>query len=212
MKKTVLAIIGLSMSYLLMAQEPAAQPVAEQSPAKQKEIGLVFNSLNRFGLTFRTGTEKSMWRFQSVVLSSSYRKETDQDSKDVTYLSDDSGITISLGKEYRMAIADKFAIRFGGDVSINNEESTYESENVERTEFLGGIGLDFVLGFNYTFHEHFIVGAELLPYYNYSIGESTAKYNYGTEDGRNGETVSKIKDVSYGMTNNSALLSLVYRF
>jgi hypothetical protein len=54
------------MSYYLMAQETV----------KQKEIGLVFSNLDNFGLTFKTGTDKSLWRFNTLFISGSNMDNT----------------------------------------------------------------------------------------------------------------------------------------
>lgn len=46
MRKSLLILLCLSMSYVLMAQETV----------KQQEIGLVFGNPDNFGLTYKTGT------------------------------------------------------------------------------------------------------------------------------------------------------------
>ena len=50
MKKPLMLLICLTMTYSLMAQEQ--EPVQEK--VKQKEVGLVFRNLDNFGLTFKT--------------------------------------------------------------------------------------------------------------------------------------------------------------
>jgi hypothetical protein len=39
-----------------------------QEPVKQREIGLAFRNLHEFGLTFKTGNDKSLWRFNAVLV------------------------------------------------------------------------------------------------------------------------------------------------
>ena len=107
MKKSLLIVLCLSMSYYLMAQE--------NEKVKQKEIGLVFSNLDNFGLTYKTGTEKSLWRFTTLFISGDNIEETED-----SLLSKQNklGFGVKIGKEYRKNIAQNLELRFGADLSI----------------------------------------------------------------------------------------------
>ncbi len=86
------------------------------------------------------------------------------------------------------------------DKSINNHDIIFE-----QTIYQPGINL--VIGLNYVFKEHFVIGAELLPHFSYITGKSTrSSYRY------NDDIESDISGFSYGLSNSSALISLSYRF
>ena len=79
MKKPFIILLFLSMPCLLLAQEKV----------KQKENGLTFSNLDNFGLTFRTGTDKSLWRFNTLFLSGNSNERTADSS---LYKRTDTGI------------------------------------------------------------------------------------------------------------------------
>ncbi len=203
MKKYLIVFIGLSLPIFMKAQESE----------KQKEIGIVFSNLDNFGLTFKTGTNKSLWRFTTLYMSGG---KSDRDSN----VSDDKyngfGFGIGIGKEFRKDIVKKLELRFGADLSFSyayqkseHEDKTdnYYNNYSKQKTFHPGINL--VFGLNYELNDHLIIGAELLPYFRYEIGKSVSK-NYYTNNGD--EVKTDISGFNYGLSNSSVLLSLVYRF
>jgi hypothetical protein len=189
------------MSYFSMAQETI----------KQKEIGLVFSSLENFGLTFRTGTDKSLWRFNTLFISGgTYDQVADSSSNK----NSNAGFGIQLGREYRKVIVENLELRLGVDISFSYSKvkSEYEDKTVndydrlnEQTRYMPGINL--VFGLNYVLNEKMVIGAEILPNFSYTTGTSVEKNLYTYY-----EVKSDLSGFSYGLFNHSALLSLVYRF
>jgi len=203
MRKSLLILLGLSMSYALMAQEPV----------KQKEIGLVFSNLDNFGLTYKTGTEKSLWRFNTLFISGS---TLDNIADSQENKQSNTGFGVRIGKEYRKALADKLAFRYGADLSFSYNQSTQEYKNkaivnnerkLERTTYQPGINI--VFGLNYELSDHFVLGVELLPGFSYTTGTSVEK-NFSNPNDE--EQKGDISGFNYGLSNSSALLSLSYRF
>jgi len=203
MKKSSLILALLSISFFLMAQEPV----------KQKEIGLVFSNLDNFGLTFKTGTDKSLWRFNTLLISGINEVRT-SDSLVDNY--NRLGFGIELGKEYRKEIGEKLELRFGADVSFTYSQSKSDSDDKsvdnddwldEETTYRPGVNL--VFGLNYVINKNFVIGAELLPYFSYTFG-TTVREHYYLNDGN--EVKRDISGFSYGLSNSSVLLSLAYRF
>lgn len=203
MKKSVLALLCLSMSCILMAQETK----------NQKEAGISFSNLNNFGLTFKTGTENSMWRFTTLMIAGS---NTDKTSESRVDKSNSTGINVRLGKEFRKEIAENLELRYGADLSFSYSQSKSESNDKtannldvlsEQTTYEPGIYL--VFGLNYMLNESFVIGAEILPGVSYFTGTNIVK-SYNTNNGE--EVKSDINGFQYGLSNSSVLITLAYRF
>ncbi len=199
MKKLLIITLSLTLPLFLNAQE------------KQKEVGLLFSNFDNFGLTYKTGTNKSMWRFNTLILNGSNRIEI-TDSLETE--SKGFGFSIQVGHELRTNISDNLEFRYGADLSFtyNNSEYDYDDKTIDNHDQISERsvyepGFNFVVGLNYKINDHFILGAELLP---------SISYKTGTEKGKNSldEYVLEkdISGFSYGLSNSSARLSLIYRF
>jgi hypothetical protein len=203
MKKTFLILFFFSMPLFLMSQETG----------KQKEIGLVFSNLDNFGLTFKTGNYKSLWRFNTLFI---YGNNTNTTEDSSVNKQNNMGFGFKLGKEYRKPIVKNLELRFGADLSFNYSYSEYDEDDKtiddhdrsnKQTTYSPGINL--VFGLNYILNENFVIGSELLPNFSYNTGTSVDKYYY-TNNGN--EVKHDISGFSYGLSNSSVLLSLTYRF
>ncbi len=192
MKKTLLILICIASSYYITAQETT----------KQKEVGLVFNSLNNFGVTYKTGTYKSLWRFTSLFVNGNDFKQT---IDTIDNINNSFGFGLKFGKEFRKNINTNLEFRYGADISFTYSKSkqNVDSRELERVYYTPGFNL--VFGLNYVLGENFIIGAELMPEIAYLTGTETRKYN-GEE-----EKVD-ISRLSYGFDSSSVLITLAYRF
>jgi hypothetical protein len=202
MKKSFLILLSISIPLFLVAQETP----------KQQEIGIVFNSLNSFGLTYKTGNSNSLWRFNTLFFSGN-NSNNNADSVSLTQFN--LGMGIKVGKEFRKKINENMEFRYGADVSFGysrNENSRNDKTinnndgNYKQITYTPGINL--VLGLNYAINDHLILGAELMPYFSYSTGTSIRKnsnYYYSELEG-------DFTGFNYGLSNSSAMLSLVYKF
>ena len=182
-----------------------------QEKTKQKEIGLVFSNLDNFGLTYKTGTNKSLWRYNLLLISGG---KTEEIADSLTQKHSNMGFGIAFGKEYRKKIAEKLELKYGADLSFSYSQSenktTYKSINGrdrlnKRTTYQPGI--NFVLGVNYVINENLVIGADVVPHLRYIFGTST-DHNYYVND----EVESDISGFYFGLSNSSVVLSLVYRF
>lgn len=190
------------MPYFLMAQEPT----------KQKEIGLVFRNLNGFGLTYKTGTEKSLWRFNTLFINGGSTINT---SDNLVNKHSSVGFGVGVGKEYRREIFENLELRYGADLSFtySKRKSEIEDKTIgdfdrlqESTTYAPGINL--VFGFNYVIHNKFVLGAELLPSFSYITGINVEKRSDMNVEVRR----SDVSGFNYGLSNSSVLLSVAYRF
>jgi len=186
-------------------------PVMAQEKTKQREVGITFSSFSRFGLIYKTGTNKALWRYNTLLISGSNYKQS-EDSLDRT--GNNSGFKLSFGREYRKIVAENLELRYGLDVSfsyyysgsktddysVDNHDRRYNSDSYEP-------GVNLVFGLNYVISKNLVVGAEILPSLSYNFGSDSHKYYYNDK-----EIKSSFHAFEYGLSNTSALLSIAYRF
>jgi len=204
MKKTVMFLLCLSFPYFLFAQQKL----------KQKEIGLALSNFDNFGLTYKFGTEKSLIRLNTLFYTGTSSKETSQNG--VVETKNNNGFGINLGHEAHKKIVDNLEFRYGFDFSfayvVSKSKTDPKSDNYYTSTSKSIVykpGFNFVLGVNYVINTNFVVGVELLPEIVYSTGTETQSY-FKSYD-RN-ENKSEISGFNYGFSNNSALITLTYRF
>lgn len=201
MKKLSLIILSLIFPFLLISQEKT----------KQKEVGLLFSNLDQFGITFKTGTNKSLWRFNTLYLSGNNNSEIADSSENKI---NNIGFNVRVGNEFRTSISNKLEFRYGADLSFgfNQSERDVDDKTVDDRDFYSKRiiyepGINLVIGLNYIINDNLVFGAELLPSISYGIGEEKEEMYYNDYS-----TVSDISGFRYGFSNTSARLSLVYRF
>ncbi len=199
MKKTGILLIALILSTFIMAQEKT----------KVKELGLTFKNLNEFGFSYKVGTTKELWRFNAMSISGSNTDiEFNNDNDDFKGF----GFSFKVGKEYRRHVSEKVEFRYGADLSFGYRYDKYTRHNTENRygyevkENTYSPGINLVLGLNYKINDQFIFGAEIMPYLNYSISEST------TTAATFGKHKSDYSNFNYGFDSSSVLLSVAYRF
>lgn len=196
MKKLVLSLFAFTIAILIVAQEKP----------KIKEVGIVFSNLDNFGLSFKIGKEKALWRINALLISGGNSERT----KDTIVSKDNSfGFGIGIGREYRKTIAKNFEFRYGADLSFSYHHQKSELKFSENSTFSTTIHyvprINFVLGFNYVIKEQFIIGAEILPYISYTFGSSV-------DENSTEKTETDFSRIGYGLSNTSIMVSVGYRF
>ncbi len=201
MRNSLLIVVFLSMSFGLMAQETV----------KIKEVGIAFRGLSDFGLTYKTGTNKSLWRFNALNASGSNNIQT---SDSLVVSQRNMGFGFAIGKEFRKDITDKLELRYGADLSFNYTQYTSHSDDQRvlssDTEYKSETyrpGINLVFGLNYKISDKVILGAEMLPSISYSTGPTTGNNLYYTSNGK-----GKTSGFNYGLSSSPLLLTLSYRF
>lgn len=200
MKKTLLILSAICLSFSIYAQELTIQ----------KEIGLLFNSLNNFGIGYKVGTSNALWRFNTLLLTGSkFNEEVD----DIKRERNNFGFNLRMGREDRKEVAKNLEIRYGGDIlfGYNYNKNVYTSnsnpnQNNYTKRKIYSMGVGVVFGFNYVVNNSLIIGAELLPSVSYNTGK-----NY-SQNGIQDEVVGDISGFNYGISNTSAIISVSYRF
>lgn len=212
MKKSLLVLTVIALIFSL----------SSHGQTKQREVGLVFSSLNSFGLTFRMGTDKSLWRFTALSVSGDNSVEKVTGGSSLTGLGDydikntDIGFAIKAGHEWRKRITGGLEFRIGGDLSFTYSQSKTETD-YKNSDYFDRLrksntyipGINLVLGFNYVLFEHYVFGVEFMPGFSYSTGSSTEKNINGNIPN---EIKSKFSGFDYGFSTGSVLLSVLYRF
>ncbi|MBD0401193.1 hypothetical protein [Flammeovirga sp. EKP202] len=229
MKKLVIIALGLFLSTSIFAQE------------KQKEVGVIFNDFNSFGLTYRTGNTNGMWRFSTLAaLGSSYDTKADSASRN------QSGFTASLalGREFRKSIGNQLEFRYGLDLKYMHNSIESKNENyyydwnydnngnliaptivegkTETSEVTNSIGVQLVLGVNYVVNEKLVFGIEINPAFMYTTGERENK-EYSSDNeiqeylgvrtfNANYQQTSDITRTEWRFNNGVGQVSILYRF
>ncbi|WP_064966863.1 hypothetical protein [Tenacibaculum ovolyticum] len=180
-----------------------------QEKEKRQEVGINFTSLNNFGVTYKVGTSKNLWRFNILAINFNNSKDEETNIQQQVHENYNRGAGISIGKEFRKVITKNLEFRYGFDVAFNynwykninkNNNDYYESERTIYTPSLIG-----VIGANYVFSENLAFGVELLPRFSYRTGKNRI-VNGGVE------TKGDISGFGFNLNNDVARLSLSYRF
>lgn len=180
-----------------------------QEKESQKEVGVQFSSLNSFGFTYKSGTSKSLWRYNVLLIGIS-NLENDFENDNFDQSNDSFNASASIGKEYRKKIAKNLEFRSGFDISF--AYNSYETSNgpiilnnFYRKRHTYTPGVNGVIGVNYVINDKLVIGAEVLPSATYSFGEVERLENGVIYTG-------DVKDWNFGFSSNSARLSVAYRF
>lgn len=214
MKKTFLILLCLSLSHLLSAQDAV----------KQKEIGFGFYDLNSFGLTFKIGNEKSLWRFNTMFITGS-NEEEDEATRKKNMNSIDIGVRV--GKEYRKHITEKLDMRYGIDLALGylrrnydytktrqdetGSSEVYSEQHSKETRYK--TGMNFVFGFNYSIGDNLLIGVELLPGVEYYTSEKEVREErFAGGSPALEENTFDASGFDYGFRSTSTYLTLAYKF
>ncbi len=217
MKKYLLGAVALC--FLMQAK---AQDTEETVKTKVREVGLTASSLtNGFGLTYRVGNEKMVWRFNA--LSGQYNQGGNvQDDYYQNTTIKSLNLSTSFGVEFRKTITEKLTWRTGVDLGFsmssysrqeNNDSTIYRSaysRDLSDKRFMPTVKL--VLGVNYQVAENIILGAEVLPF----IGMEFMKYKRSETYADVAQPDQLIDNEStgfrIGLDSSPVLLSAVVRF
>ena len=183
----------------------------QEKPLHYYQLGLNFSSLNSFGVHFKTGSEKTLFRATLLSLnlvngSTEGRPRDSIDSKITSY-----GAGLRVGFERHVPVFARLNFIWGIEAGFNytyqkqDQNLTGIYNDITRTSWTMAPMVDVVLGLTYTLSDHLVFGAELAPYVQYSFGKINSKTYSAT-------TESTAKSFNFGFTNGAANLTLAYRF
>jgi hypothetical protein len=174
----------------------------------RKEVGVVFRNIHSFGITYRTGTDRALWRISGFSVGAS-KDESYGGQTNISKYSR-AGLGLQLGREFRKPITDQFQYRYGLDlacyynVSTTNTTSPYQHMKTTIRTFMPGIV--GVFGINFLVNSHFLVGAEIEPRFSYIMAHQNDKNLLDDT-----ETERDIPGFNFSVQNVVAL-TLVYSF
>lgn len=210
---------------LLLCLAMSVQFAHAQTKTKYQDISITTSSFNNFGLMYRVGKENSLWRFQTVFIDAEYTESKSEDSfndsrSEQTQLNTMVNFGLSVGKEWRKPLSDRFNLRWGVDIygtyyySKNdtyypNQDSLQYSQKIKQNSF--SLGPRAVFGFDYSISESFLVGVNISPilYYTWSNSHSIIEYEDFPEQDITFDY--NMNGVNWSF-RNSLLLSLTYQF
>ena len=181
---------------------------------KQKEIGVQFDDLDNFGVTFKFGSRESLWRVHTMLISGRHEERRAVDSLNET--TETSQYGLKLGREYRKTITNVLEFVYGLDISFHynyrKDDKNDKTNNLYRVEkdISYEPGINLVLGINYWFTDHLSIGIEILPRFTYNYG--TSKHVYYDDS----EVIRDVKyensGFNYGLNNRYGLVTVSLRF
>ncbi|HZK94029.1 MAG TPA: hypothetical protein VFC67_07465 [Prolixibacteraceae bacterium] len=160
-----------------------------QEKTSSKEVGLYFSSLNSFGVRYKFGNEKRMFRLTALSLSAERTTSPDQNK---------AGAGLNFGVELPFRITDVFSFYYGPELrsSFNHQKIYYTSFDYNSiNEYNVGIGM--ILGFSRSFQSNIIVSVEIVPGFSYNkiVSDNVDTTSFG-----------------FGLYSNSAAITIGYRF
>ncbi len=182
-----------------------------QNSTRQKEVGLTFRGLNSFGITYRTGTESALWRYNVLVAQG---ENSVSENSGIHHNENNFSGSLRFGREWRKPVIDKLEFRIGTDLSFRtrwrqtlDEDRTNEVVYLNSESIVYAPGVNMVLGLNYTLKDKLVLGTEILPGVSYerTITRSVSGSN-------SDEFITESDGISYGLSNTSVLMSIAYRF
>src|ERR1035438_4923087 len=206
MKKQLLIILILSIFTISQLFSQDQQVMENQAGFKRVyEFGLNFSNLNSFGINFKIGNQKTLYRFTFLDLGmNSYH--TNSPIPD-TIGPNQTGFAFGFrfGIEKRIDLAKNFDLHLGSDLGMSYSYYDYTfSDNNKESQWNLTPGLYLVIAVGYQLGEHFIITAELSPSLVYTYGKGKRTYP-GTEyDFTN-------HNFAFGLSNSSASITIAYR-
>lgn len=175
----------------------------ETTNTQKREVALTFKSLNDYGLSYKFGNKKALWRLNSFWVNN---HSSIVENDDLLTENKSGAYSISFGRDWIKPLSEKLEFRYGAALSAsyrfskserNDFDVTDEETTSKSTIFTpGAIG---VVGFHYALTNVINIGAESTLTAGYNIGKTTRTA------GRFNETFTN-NGFNLGMGNVAALV------
>ena len=172
----LLAILMISTISLLPAQ------------TRYHELGLRSGGLNNFGFIYKRSTDQQ--KFLRLRLLAINTEINLRETNDADFLSAGAAV----GFERRKQVSEQFYFIFGPELQVfglKNEMQDRQSWNVNAR-------LGYLLGFNYSVSDRFIIGLETIPGLQYRFGEDIRG--------------QRIETLGFNLSSDAVALTALYRF
>ncbi|NME69693.1 hypothetical protein [Flammeovirga aprica] len=207
----------LLLTIFIVYTSSYAQEGVSQTKERRQEVGIIYDTSNQFGISYKIGHNRSMWRFNTLgAFSVNDQHHEDSLIKDTKATS----FKIAIGKEFRKSIGKKLELRYGLDIGFRYDHSNnssalmhYRKTDLYYEGYTTSIG--FVFGFNYYIFEDLIMGVEMIPAFSVLKGESKYHSRSYTESGElisDDENITQIDKKTFNLSNQNVILTLSYKF
>jgi len=161
-----------------------------------KEVGIYFSNLDAFGIRYKFGNEKHMFRITALSINFG---NSNSNANGTTVENTNSGAGLNIGFELPVNITENFTFYYGGELSGAFGHFKYSSHDTETssTSNTTNTGIGFVLGFSHRINANILISAEIVPGLHF----------YRTENGSNEDS-----GYGFGLYSNAAGITLSYRF
>ena len=190
--------------------QPQQAPQEQQGLKRVYEFGLKFINLNNFGIGFKIGNQKTLYRLSILALNFNTGKgsgsilDTASSPKTQNY-----GAGLRLGLEKRIVLAKNFYLLLGSDIGIayNHNKmdwnvTKYPDSKLVSWELAPAIYI--VTGLSYQVGEHFIITAEFSPSFEYDFGRTKATQSAPNYD-------ITFHHFNFELSTRSVSLTIAYR-
>jgi hypothetical protein len=193
MKKPICLLIAFALiTFAAKAQEVSS---------KTREIG--FNlSGSQFGVRYKTGNEKTLFRVTLLSLDGSSQWGDSQSSSSSNH---QQGIGFNIGFEKRKPIGDNISFYLGSDLltSFDSYQSKIESTGDRYKNSTLSAGLGFVMGVNFKLTDRINISTEVVPSVVYSKRKSESETQFG-------DTESTSNLLNYGLSTQGINLTMSF--
>lgn len=167
-----------------------------QKKPKIHEIGLSITSGFDFGFIYKTGTEKSVLRLETLFLNGSHIIQGGASNNNY-------GVGVGLGREYRKNMVDNlfFIYGLGGRLTYNGQSAVISGFPGQFSHVFSP-QINLILGFNYVLKDSWVFSIETLPYLRFDIVTQSFSGNLELNN----------INVTYGLNMQSVRLVIAHRF
>jgi len=194
---------------LLFALVSGAAFAQQEKSLRIHQVGIKFSSLNSFGLQYKTGGEKTLLRLSVLSLNMGQNAIWGKPKDSLDIKSSNYGAGFLIGFEKRIPVSAKLDFIWGLEAGVSyvyqKQKQASTGNDYESKDWRLSPGVDVILGVNYTFSDHLVLGAEITPGIYYAYGKTKTTMNSVTSERTN-------STFGFGFDNTSAALTLAYRF
>jgi len=187
------------LSILLVLTIILLNSLYSQERNTMKEVGIYFSNFDAFGIRYKFGNEKHMFRITALSLNFGDSKYKNINGTGVNQNETLGGIGLNVGLEFPTELTENFNFYYGGELSGSysyNKSQRIGNDANKSNYYRAGIG--FVMGFSYRISSNILLSAEIVPCLNYSANTN----NSSTTSTR----------IGFDLNNNSAGITLSYKF
>jgi len=187
-------------------EPPPGQQIQQQQQGLKRayEFGLSFSGLNSFGINFKTGNQKTMYRVTLLLLNINSNQTADNLLDSSTNKITTIGAGVRFGLEKRIFLAKNFNLHLGSDAAFSYTYYKNSNGNSGVTKWVINPAIHLVLGLAYEAWEHFLITAEFSPSFEHDFGRIKT-----TQPAPNYDIAFHHFD--FGLSTRSVSLTIAYR-